>query len=1052
MPLKPTALEVRPRHIPQALKKVRGWLLWRWWWNGKKWTKPPYNADGVKIDAGYPDNWVDFSSVLQAYRKGEFDGIGFSLDAIHELAGVDLDHCIEVARVEPWALEIIEELGSYAEISPSGEGVRVLGYGRLRKDGRKKGDIEMYDGGRYLTVTGHKLDNSASDLVDFDEVLNRIHARIWRSSPTDPLPTNGGDEVGDDLAERFQALCDDDPIFRERFKSPAAVGDRSDLEFHLCAKLWESGFNEAEIWHLMDSSPQTKWRARDDAYKERTIRKAISAAASERAGRSAQKGDGAKEAREYLETIKEGLKEDPRKLKDRAILKVLLTLRENDPLEFDIFTDGLKAAGLVKLPTLKKMIDAEARRLEAEKDGAGGDEEDDEAIMAEAAQIISEGRSFERVTQAWQSRHLGDAKAGKALIVSIGAQSCTNTAGIHVILNGPRGCGKSDVLKKAAALLPSEYLLFGDMSAQAVYYHTEEMPEGAVIAFDDITWNDTYASVQKRCTTRFQEGADHRTVVDGKPKTFKTKPRLAFWCTSVDRQFDEQLQDRYFAVNIEDSLEHKAAVIKFMKARDAGIDREEEERETRICRAILQDLKNQLFEVVIPFADRITLLPGVGERGYKIISDMVKAFCAFRYAVRETDDRRRLVATEEDFEDAKALFDDAEGHSEEKYTEAEKKVLRAIIKCAYVATLENLADVTGLSSGRLKDIINGRGRDEQQRHGLLAKCHSLTVERVSETVYFEPEPDNSKSKTVTRNEYRLDRNFALSEVYNSLVYLEPATGDDDVPRREVDVVVDVKETDGRREVDVDDVLEEREIENTSDTSRGGTSLAGGVVKSGENFSFSPKTPDDTSTTKKEVLDNDLGGVDHYVTGASGYVGDVSDTSTPEEGCPGDVGGSYQTIAENLEEAERREDEWKEHVRTPDPTSRPVDRSDTSEESAPKEETDIASATQKESDQILSDALEDKDHESPATEEFSDSEDAGDGLIFGQPESCFRKLSGSQGLTAARLRKELGWDIEKAKIALELLRKIYNWQLNIVCEHKIYFPPSYSEDSVPSCPS
>ncbi len=40
----------------------------------------------------------------------------------------------------------------------------------------------------------------------------------------------------------------------------------------------------------------------------------------------------------------------------------MLTLREKDPLEFDFLADELKGAGVIKLPTLKKMIDGEERR------------------------------------------------------------------------------------------------------------------------------------------------------------------------------------------------------------------------------------------------------------------------------------------------------------------------------------------------------------------------------------------------------------------------------------------------------------------------------------------------------------------------------------------------------------------------------------------------------------------------------------------------------------------------------------------------------------------
>ncbi|MDI9399815.1 MAG: DUF3987 domain-containing protein, partial [Euryarchaeota archaeon] len=242
---------------------------------------------------------MTFSQAVQAYHRGGFDGIGLSLNAMEALAGVDLDHCIQGGKIEPWALEIVEELGSYVEISPSGEGLRILGYGKLRREGRKKGNVEVYDGGRYLTVTGHRLDSATYDIEDFDEALNRVHRRVWAETPKAPTAHSSEGKVGEDLAERFQAFMDDDPAFKDRFNSPAAAGDRSDHEFHLCAKLWEAGFGFDEIWQLMDSSPQTKWRSREDGYKERTIRKAITAARSSeddrgRGATSTEKDDGIK--------------------------------------------------------------------------------------------------------------------------------------------------------------------------------------------------------------------------------------------------------------------------------------------------------------------------------------------------------------------------------------------------------------------------------------------------------------------------------------------------------------------------------------------------------------------------------------------------------------------------------------------------------------------------------------------------------------------------------------------------------------------------------------
>ncbi len=288
-PPRPEALEVRPRHIPQALKKARGWVMWRYAFVNGKWTKPPFNEDGKKIDAHDPTKWMTFSQAVQAYHRGGFDGIGLSLNAMEALAGVDLDHCIQGGKIEPWALEIVEELGSYVEISPSGGGLRILGYGKLRREGRKKGNVEVYDGGRYLTVTGHRLDSATYDIEDFDEALNRVHRRVWAETPKAPTAHSSEGKVGVDLAERFAALCDDDPKFKDRYYSPASVGDRSDHEFHLCARLWEEGFSESEIRSLMDSSPQEKWRERGaDGYRDTTIRRAVQSAAAPKA--TASKG------------------------------------------------------------------------------------------------------------------------------------------------------------------------------------------------------------------------------------------------------------------------------------------------------------------------------------------------------------------------------------------------------------------------------------------------------------------------------------------------------------------------------------------------------------------------------------------------------------------------------------------------------------------------------------------------------------------------------------------------------------------------------------------
>jgi primase-polymerase (primpol)-like protein len=101
---------------------------------------------------------------MAAYEIGEpFAGIGFVLTPDDPFAGIDLDHCRdpETGEIEPWASEIVDRFQSYTEISPSGAGIRIFIRGTLPAGkGRHRGRVEVYDRGRFLTVTGQRLEGS----------------------------------------------------------------------------------------------------------------------------------------------------------------------------------------------------------------------------------------------------------------------------------------------------------------------------------------------------------------------------------------------------------------------------------------------------------------------------------------------------------------------------------------------------------------------------------------------------------------------------------------------------------------------------------------------------------------------------------------------------------------------------------------------------------------------------------------------------------------------------------------------------------------------------
>src|SRR5262249_7250863 len=142
--------------------------------------------------------WSSFAEALAACQRGNLDGVGFVLhrskgDEAPGLVGIDLDHCrdAESGIVAPWAQEIIGTISSYAEVSPSGEGVRIFLIGTLPPTGRKKGDYENYQSGRYVTVTGQHLDGTPPSIEYRQAELEKVHRQFWPESKHDALARTG---------------------------------------------------------------------------------------------------------------------------------------------------------------------------------------------------------------------------------------------------------------------------------------------------------------------------------------------------------------------------------------------------------------------------------------------------------------------------------------------------------------------------------------------------------------------------------------------------------------------------------------------------------------------------------------------------------------------------------------------------------------------------------------------------------------------------------------------------------------------------------------------
>ncbi|HEY7315399.1 MAG TPA: PriCT-2 domain-containing protein, partial [Gemmataceae bacterium] len=185
---KPARLEVLVDNIPECLRKLRRWVVWRWCRRKKKWDKPPRQVNGKLASVDDPSTWCTFDEATAALATGKFDGIGFVLGYVEEegvtYTGVDLDDCRDpvTGQIQEWAVSHLERLSSYAEVSPSGEGAKALAIGTLPgpdKNDSDRSGVEMYSGGRYFTITGHKLEQAPAEIHERSADLADLYHLVF---------------------------------------------------------------------------------------------------------------------------------------------------------------------------------------------------------------------------------------------------------------------------------------------------------------------------------------------------------------------------------------------------------------------------------------------------------------------------------------------------------------------------------------------------------------------------------------------------------------------------------------------------------------------------------------------------------------------------------------------------------------------------------------------------------------------------------------------------------------------------------------------------------
>ncbi len=181
--------------IPAELAERPQWVCWKTIIKKGKPAKVPFQPDGREAKSNDPATWTTLTTALAA--SPSFEGIGYVFDAADPYVGIDLDGCRdpETGSIAEWASPIIADFPTYAEVSPSGSGIKLFCRGKLPEGyrhrwkveapaiGGKTAGVEAYERLRYFTFTGRRLNGCNAELQDCQAAIDRLLAGHKKPQP-----------------------------------------------------------------------------------------------------------------------------------------------------------------------------------------------------------------------------------------------------------------------------------------------------------------------------------------------------------------------------------------------------------------------------------------------------------------------------------------------------------------------------------------------------------------------------------------------------------------------------------------------------------------------------------------------------------------------------------------------------------------------------------------------------------------------------------------------------------------------------------------------------
>jgi len=197
---------VNLNNIPEELKLVDGWHLWKLTEDGRK---IPVQIDGqTSAASNKPDTWSDYETALRASIEHGLPmafelGLKTARPTGSNLTGLDLDGCLDgEGFLAAWAEPIVEAFKDtgYCEVSQSGTGIKITTFAK-KPDGfrctndtiagaqSKHKGLEVYGATRFWAMTGdvfRGMDTIGNGQDAVDKICNEF---LSTSKPVQTVET-----------------------------------------------------------------------------------------------------------------------------------------------------------------------------------------------------------------------------------------------------------------------------------------------------------------------------------------------------------------------------------------------------------------------------------------------------------------------------------------------------------------------------------------------------------------------------------------------------------------------------------------------------------------------------------------------------------------------------------------------------------------------------------------------------------------------------------------------------------------------------------------------